>query len=1264
MNMMRKTLVFFIITMTCTLLPTSPVSGVTFETSPALYISAPYPFLPWSQSGYSKAGVATLSATSKSPRLSAGTNWLQRFNQQLEQLEYRVSKDAVGQLQAPNRAHDVRTYFDGKGIRVHRRMAADNYSPLLALSLSGFGRGNDLVPVQQGKVKASADVVEIVRPGLLEWYKNSAQGLEQGFVVQQRSPGMGPLVLELKVDFARARLVGQVIELTTRQGQLLQYDKLNVVDASGRVLASRFALPSPQRLQLVVDDHDGQYPLVIDPLLTNVADKILESNIEDPSVGFSTNAFGSSVSTAGDVNGDGFADILVGAPLWDGGEAGEGAVFVFLGGASGIVGSNPVDAHVRIESNQIAAGLGTLPCSVTGDVNNDGFDDIIVGAPTYQDVLPGTALQVDGAAFMFYGSAAGITGTGPADADVFIRSIELRSALGVYVSGAGDINNDGYADVLVGVPGYGLPFPAIIPANQRSGNFGAALVFHGGPAGVTGTGFSDADRVILSFDDTGQLNPTIFGQIGNVCGAGDVNNDGFDDIFLGGTEATLFIGSTTGIVGTDLTQAHSRVFATPALPIVDSIAGPGVGYVVARAGDVNADGFTDLLASIPFRDAVPASTTLSEGSAYVHLGSAMGLVVTPEVTYLGVQGAEVLGNTLSGIGDFDNDGFDDIAIGARVFPGSLNDEGIAYILRGGAAGPAASLADAYTRLTSGQSGATALGSRFGMAVSGVGDINADGFDDVLFGLGYFDAGEVDEGVVFVFHGATAPAVLNQPPVPDAGSNQTFIDVANNNMASITADGRASFDPDGSLVSYEWRLGETVLGTSPVLTTTLPATGDYGLALNVTDDQGLVRGDLVTIRVEPAPSSTAANDNFSSGGLDGGFGWPGSWQTTGSVTLSSVDSFPGAPQALLAAGSTSLTRTVTLPAGTTGLGVQFWAKLDLFASTDQVDVQISQDGGPFTTVRTFTIAESGTGYHFYGGSVSGGPITLSWYPATATTADIRFQLSSASGVFYVDDISVKAIRVPAGTPVPPSGQRPVSAAGSDVSIDDADGDGFEVVALDGSSSQDPDGSIVSYEWYETAALLGTGPNLSAAFDVGAHTVQLLVTDNDGGTSSDTVTVTVVEVPVVGPPPVIDSFTATPVTTTVGSSVTLDWVTTHATDVSINGVASGLPLDGSTVVTPVVTTIYQLTATGSGGLNTANVTVTVTPVGIAGDINGDSTVDAADVLLATRAVLGLYILTPDQMQRADVAPLVAGVPSPDGLFNVSDLLLIQLKALGIA
>jgi hypothetical protein len=996
-------------------------------------------------------------------------------------------------------------------------------------------------------------------------------------------------------------------------------------------------------------------------LLTNVADKLLESNVEDLSVGLNTNAFGSTLGPAGDVNGDGFPDIAVGAPNWDGGESREGAVFIFLGSAAGIIGSSPVDAHATIEGNQVLAQLGALPCSVTGDVNNDGFDDIVIGSSEYSDVLPGTSLQVNGAAFVFHGSAAGITATGTADANAYIRSIQLSGDMGAYVSGAGDINNDGYADVIVGAPGLGTLFPTGIPANQRSGHFGAALIFHGGPSGITGTGFSDANKVILSFEDTGQPGPTVYGQIGNVCGAGDVNNDGFDDIFLGGTEATLFIGSATGIVGSDLTQAHSRIFATPPLPIVDSRAGPGVGYVVANAGDVNGDGFTDLLASIPYRDAVPSSTVNSEGSVYVHLGSSTGLALAPQRTFLGVQLAERLGNTISGLGDIDNDGFDDIAIGARIFPGSLNNEGIAYILRGGVSGPATSLADAYTRLTSGQSDATFQGGRFGMAVSGVGDINSDGFDDVSFGLAYFDAGEINEGAVFVFNGAAVPAVLNQPPVPDAGPDQNYVDVANNNKAVITVDGNASFDPDGSIVAYEWRLGETVLGTLPVLTTTLPATGDIELALNVTDNQGLVRGDLVTIRVVPPATVTAANDDFSSDDFTGGTGWSGDWVTTGNVAVVSTSTtFPNSPHAQLGAGSSSLTRTIALPADTTGLGIQFWAKLEQFDPSDSLEVQISHDGGPFTTVRTFSAAESGAGFKFYGGSVSGGPITLSWYPATAATAIVRFQLVSGNGIFTIDDIKPKALMVPAGSPVPPGGQPPIAEAGADVSFDDADGDGFEVVALDGLLSEDEDGTIVSYEWYEQAALIGTGPSLNATFDVGIHDVELVVTDDSGMSTYDTVTITVVEVPV--PAPVIDSFIASPSSITAGQPVTLNWNTTYATEVAIDGVSASLTPDGSTVVTPTETTTYTLTATGNSGTAISGITVTVTTTGIAGDINGDNAVDTADVLLAVRAALGLYTLTSEQFSRADVSPLVAGVSSPDGVFNVSDLLLIQRKVLG--
>ncbi|MCP4622930.1 MAG: hypothetical protein GY850_05305, partial [bacterium] len=146
--------------------------------------------------------------------------------------------------------------------------------------------------------------------------------------------------------------------------------------------------------------------------------------------------FGSCVSTAGDVNGDGYSDVIVGTIYYDKGQTDEGRAFVYHGSSSGL----STTADWTAESDQASAFFG-YSLSTAGDVNGDGYSDVIVGANKYDN---GQANE--GQVFVYHGSYTGLSTT----ADWQAESDQVDAWFGSCVSTAGDVNGDGYSDVIAG----------------------------------------------------------------------------------------------------------------------------------------------------------------------------------------------------------------------------------------------------------------------------------------------------------------------------------------------------------------------------------------------------------------------------------------------------------------------------------------------------------------------------------------------------------------------------------------------------------------------------------------------------------------------------------------------------------------------------------------------------------------------------------------------------------------------------------------------
>jgi len=314
--------------------------------------------------------------------------------------------------------------------------------------------------------------------------------------------------------------------------------------------------------------------------------------------------FGYWAAGAGDVNHDGYADIIVGSPDWSNSTDYElGSAYIYYGGAK-MDGTVDVVIHGQHAYDHLGSCVDGI-----GDINHDGYDDVIVGAPGVDAI--GSDL---GEAFIYYGGS-------PMNnvSDLVIAGEGDDWELGTVVAGVGDVNKDGYKDIIIGAPGY---------------DNGAVFLYFGGTTFDT-----TADLTIKPSDAD-----WYFGTY--AAGVGDLNGDGCSDIAVmnNENEAWIYFGGKPMDTMRDVKLVAEHDYDE-------------FGYAMASAGDLNKDGYGDLLIG-----AFGYNASLLYGKTYLYWGG-KDFRDVPAMNWTGANEGDRLGIAVAGIGDFNGDGFGDIVLG-------------------------------------------------------------------------------------------------------------------------------------------------------------------------------------------------------------------------------------------------------------------------------------------------------------------------------------------------------------------------------------------------------------------------------------------------------------------------------------------------------------------------------------------------------------------------------------------------------------------------
>lgn len=494
---------------------------------------------------------------------------------------------------------------------------------------------------------------------------------------------------------------------------------------------------------------------------------------------------GRSVSSAGDINGDGIDDLLIGADCTGNGEsiAQPGFSYVIFGKTgsfSASVGLNSLNGSNGFVIRGIAPDDST-GCAVSGigDINGDGVDDLAIGA-RFSDIKG----QNSGRAYVVYGQRS----TFPTTLELStingsngfeINGIAADDRFGRSVSKAGDINGDGIQDFLIGAR-------LANPDDKRN-------------AGQSYVVFGRSNNFPTSFDITTLNGSNGFAIDGlangddlgfSVSSAGDLNGDGFEDLVIGALGAdgngkqnagqTYVIFGKAG--GFSSRFNLSTLNGSNGFTINGLAANDNLGQSACTAGDINGDGIDDLVLGAPEAD---PNGNANAGQSYVIFGQRgfnaqfdlSSLNGSNGFTINGLAAGNLLGSDVSDVGDVNNDGIDDFAIGA---PGAdvdgKNDAGQVYLVFGRRGGfsnllDLANLGENEGLIFNGK----VAEDEIGRSINAAGDLNNDGIDDLVIGVYTAEPTGFHSGQVYVVYGgptlkgekAATDGLKLTPPLIDA-----------------------------------------------------------------------------------------------------------------------------------------------------------------------------------------------------------------------------------------------------------------------------------------------------------------------------------------------------------------------------------------------------------------------------------------------------------------------------------------------------------------